>query len=130
NHYGVAVEASERNGWGQWHNAVEPGVGMDRSVAKGTGYIAQYREPVARLYESPATCPDDLLLFLHHVPYKHLLHSGKTVIQYIYDSHYEGAAMAEGFVAEWQSLKGRVDDRRYAEVLAMLQYQAGRAQVW
>ena len=43
NHYGVAVEASERNGWGQWHRADEKGVGMDRTVATGTGYIGQYR---------------------------------------------------------------------------------------
>ena len=42
NHYGVAVEASERNGWGQWHRADDKGVGMDRTVATGTGFIGQY----------------------------------------------------------------------------------------
>ena len=91
NHYGVNVEASERNGWGQWHRADAKGVGMDRTVATGTGYIGQYRPAVAKVYESLETCPDDLLLFLHHVPYTYKLHSGKTVIQYLYDSHYEGA---------------------------------------
>ena len=39
NHYGVAVEASERNGWGQWHRADDKGVGMDRTMASGTGYV-------------------------------------------------------------------------------------------
>jgi alpha-glucuronidase len=130
NHYGVSVEASERNGWGQWHRADEQGVGMDRTVATGTGYIGQYREPVARIYESPATCPDELLLFFHHVPYTHVLHSGNTVIQYLYDSHYEGAAAAERFVRRWEVLRGHVDDQRYGEVLAQLEYQAGRAVVW
>ncbi len=130
NHYGVAVEASERNGWGQWHRADEQGVGMDRTAATGTGYIAQYPAAVARVYESLDTCPDDLLLFMHHVPYTHRLHSGKTVIQYIYDSHYEGADRVAEYVREWKSLKGRVDDRRYREVLARLEYQAGQAQVW
>jgi alpha-glucuronidase len=129
-HYGVAVEASERNGWGQWHNADEKGAGMDRTVATGTGYIGQYRPAVASLYESLATCPDDLLLFLHHVPYTYKLHSGKTVIQYIYDSHYEGADAVAGYVDAWKPLKERVDDRRYGEVLAQLEYQAGQAQVW
>ena len=57
------------------------------------------------MYESLATCPDDLLLFLHHVPYTHKLHSGKTVIQYIYDSHYEGADAVEAYVRDWKSLK-------------------------
>ena len=90
-HYGVAVEASERNGWGQWHNADDKGVGMERTVAKGTGYIGQYRPAVAKLYESLEACPDDLLLFLHHVPYTYKLHSGKTVVQHLYDSHYESA---------------------------------------
>jgi alpha-glucuronidase len=134
NHYGVAVEASERNGWGQWHRADtegdQRGVGMDRTVATGTGFIGQYTPAVARMYESVETCPDDLLLFMHHVPYTHVLHSGKTVIQYIYDSHYEGAETAAGYPREWQALEGRIDEGRYQEVLAQLQYQAGQAEVW
>ena len=56
-HYGVAVEATEHNGWGQWHNADEKGVGMDRTVATGTGYIGQYRPAVAKVYESLETLP-------------------------------------------------------------------------
>ena len=48
NHYGVAVEASERNGWGQWHRADDKGVGMDRTVATGTGFIGQYRPAVQK----------------------------------------------------------------------------------
>jgi len=130
NHYGVAVEASERNGWGQWHRADEKAVGMDRTVATGTGYIGQYRPPVAHIFESLATCPDDLLLFLHHVPYTYKLHSGKTVIQTIYDLHYEGAETVEGYVRAWKSLAGHIDEQRFAEVLHQLEYQAGQAQVW
>jgi alpha-glucuronidase len=129
-HYGPNVEASERNGWGQWHRADEQGVGMDRTVATGTGFIGQYRPEVAKVYESLATCPDDLLVFLHHVPYTYKLHSGKTVIQYIYDSHYEGAEAAAAWVAQWRFLRGLVDERRYREVLAQLEYQAGHAVVW
>jgi alpha-glucuronidase len=129
-HYGVSVEASERNGWGQWHRADEKGVGMDRTVATGTGFIGQFRPAVARTYESPESCPDDLLVFFHHVPYTYKLHSGRTVIQYIYDSHYEGAAAAEEYARDWESLAERVDDQRYEEILAQLHYQAGQAQVW
>ena len=130
NHYGVSVEASERNGWGQWHRADDKGVGMDRTVATGTGYIGQYSKAVAQMYESLASCPDDLLLFMHHVPYTYKLHSGKSVIQSIYDSHYEGADAVERYVREWKSLQGRVDDQRYAEVLGQLEYQASQAEVW
>ena len=129
-HYSVNVEASERNGWGQWHRADETGVGMDRTVATGTGFIGQYRPDVAKVYESLATCPDDLLLFLHHVPYTYKLHSGKSVIQYIYDSHYQGAEEVAAYVQQWKSLQGLVDEQRYRQVLAQLQYQAGQAIVW
>jgi alpha-glucuronidase len=130
NHYGVAVEASENNGWGQWHRADAKGVGMDRTVATGTGYTGQYRPAVARIYESVENCPDNLLLFFHHVSYGHKLHSGKTVIQAIYDSHYEGAAAAAGLTGKWELLKGKVDDQRFSEISAQLAYQAGRAIVW
>jgi alpha-glucuronidase len=129
-HYGPAPESSEYNGWGQWHRADEKGVGMDRTVATGTGYIGQYRPLVAKTYETLATCPDELLLFMHHVPYTHVLHSGKTVIQHIYDSHYEGAEAAAGFVRQWRALKGHIDVARYEDVLARLEYQAGHARVW
>ena len=130
NHYGPSVEASERNGWGQWHRADHEGIGMDRTVATGTGFISQYRPPVAHVFESLSECPDELLLFMHHVPYTHRLHSGKTVIQHIYDSHYEGAAAAAQYAGQWRSLQGRIDGERYARVLERVDYQAGHAEVW
>lgn len=130
NHYGVAVEASERNGWGQWHNADAQGVGMDRTAGTGTAFASQYRPDVARIYESPARTPDELLVFFHHVPYTYRLHSGKTVAQHLYDSHYEGAEAVENYIKKWRTLDGLVDERRYREVLAQLEYQAGQAEVW
>ena len=78
-HFGPNVEASERNGWGQWHRADEKGIGMDRTVATGTGFAGQYSAPVAAVYESLQTTPDDLVLFFHHLPYTHQLKSGKTI---------------------------------------------------
>lgn len=129
-HYGPGIESAERNGWGQWIRADHDGVGMDRTVATGTGYIGQYPPEVAHMYESLASCPDHLLLFMHHVPYTYRLHSGTTVIQYIYDSHYAGAKMAASYVEEWESLHGLVDAERYNQVLALQKYQAAHAIVW
>src|SRR5262249_52914035 len=103
---------------------------FDRTVATGTGFIGQYSSSVMKLYESPATCPDDLILFMHHVPYTHVLHSGRTVIQYIYDSHYEGAERVAEYVGTWAALRGRVDERRYREVLEQHEYQDGQSVVW
>jgi alpha-glucuronidase len=130
NHYGVSVEASERNGWGQWHRADENGVGMDRTVKTGTGFIGQYSTEVAAVYESLNSMPDDLVLFMHHLPYTFRLKSGKTVIQYIYDSHYDGADAVDGWVRSWKTLEGKVDAERYAAILKQLEYQAGQAVVW
>jgi alpha-glucuronidase len=129
-HFGPGVESSERNGWGQWHRADHDGIGMDRTFATGTDYVDQYRAHVAKMYESLKTTPDELLLFFHHVPYTYELSSGKTVIQHIYDSHYAGAQLAAGFVNQWKTLKGQVDEERYEEVLRRLEFQAGHAIVW
>jgi alpha-glucuronidase len=129
-HYGPGIESSERNGWGQWHRADGRGVGMDRTTATGTGFIGQYSPVVAAMYESIDTTPDELLLFMHHVPYTHVLKSGTTVIQHIYDDHYQGADDAGGFVERWRKLDGLIDRERYRSVLAKLEYQAGHAIVW
>ena len=130
NHYDPGPESSEENGWGQWHRADHQGMGMDRTVATGTGFIGQYPPAVQKLYESLADCPDNLLLFFHHVPYTYVLHSGKTVIQHVYDSHYGGAERARDFVSQWKALEGHIDKERYHDIMARLQYQAGEAILW
>ncbi|HYL86853.1 MAG TPA: alpha-glucuronidase family glycosyl hydrolase [Candidatus Angelobacter sp.] len=130
-HYGPGVASSENNGWGQWHRADHDGVGMDRTMATGTGYVGQYSVEVQKEFETLAETPDSLLLFFHHVPYTYHLHSGKTVIQHIYDAHYEGVERVREFVRMWESLQGLLpDDELYAFVLKRLQYQVGHAIVW
>jgi len=130
NHYDPGPESSENNGWGQWHRADRVGIGMDRTIATGTGYIGQYPPAVQKMYESLADCPDSVLLFFHHVLYRYVLHSGETVVQHFYDSHYEGAEQAADFVSQWKGLQGHVDEERYTDILSRLQYQAGEAVVW
>jgi len=130
NHYDPAPQSSEENGWGQWHRADHDAIGMDRTLATGTGFIGQYPPAVQKIYETLSACPDELLLFFHHVPYTYALHSGKTVIQNVYDSHYQGAAEAQGLISQWQKLRDHVDEKRHKDVLARLEYQAGQAVVW
>ena len=129
-HYGPGIESAERNGWGQWIRADHEGIGMDRTVATGTGFIGQYPPEIARMYESLKECPDELVLFMHHLPYTYVLHSGKTIIQYVYDSHYAAAQEAQEFPKRWESLRGLIDPQRYEAVLDRLTYQAGHAIVW
>ncbi|MGH9542611.1 MAG: alpha-glucuronidase family glycosyl hydrolase, partial [Terriglobales bacterium] len=129
-HYGPGPETADNNGWGQWIRAGRDAIGMDRTVATGTGFLGEYSPPIARRYTSLATCPDNLVLFFHHLAYRHRLHSGQTVIQTIYDAHYRGAAIAATFPRRWRALRGQIDPERYRAVLRELRYQAGYAVVW
>ncbi|MFF4269780.1 alpha-glucuronidase [Streptomyces sp. NPDC001536] len=129
-HYGPSVDGYEYSPWGTYHFADRDGVGVDRSAATGTGYAAQYAKPWAEVYESPETCPDELLLFFHHVPYGHVLHSGKTVIQHIYDTHFEGVEEAEAARRVWASLVDLVDAERHARVAERFEEQLRSAREW
>lgn len=129
-HYGPNVDGYEYSRWGTYHFADCHGIGVDRTVKTGTGYTAQYHEPHASRYESLEECPDELLLFFHHVPYTHVLHSGKTVIQHIYDTHFEGVEQAAELVERWRSLEGKIDAERYESVLERLLEQAEHAKEW
>lgn len=129
-HYGPNPASQDNNGWGQWTRANRYSIGMDRTVWNGTGFAGQYPAEVAERFEHIETTPDNLLLWFHHVPYTHVLKSGKTVIQHFYDAHYDGAEAAQTLVPMWESLQGYVDEERYEHVLHRLVYQAGHAIVW
>jgi alpha-glucuronidase len=134
-HYGPSIDGYEYSAWGTYHFADRDGIGVDRTVASGTGYVAQYGPPHALEFESTATCPDELLLFFHHVGYDHLLQSGKTVIQHIYDTHFAGVARVEQMVLRWASLGGTVesgllDPLAWANVSDRLDEQLRSAREW
>ncbi|KAL2816430.1 glycoside hydrolase superfamily [Aspergillus cavernicola] len=129
-HYGPNPASQDGNGWGQWTRADGKYIGMDRTLWNGTGFSSQYPAEVAARFENIETTPDNLLLWFHHVPYTQRLRSGKTVIQHFYDAHYTGAETAHGFVSQWETLRGRIDRRRYNETRFRLVYQAGHAIVW
>jgi alpha-glucuronidase len=129
-HYGPSPDGYEYSAWGTYHHADCRGVGIDRTAATGTGFASQYRAARAALFESQETCPDELLLFFHHVPYGYVLKSGKTVIQHIYDSHFEGAERAAKLVEAWSGLRGKVDEARWSAVLAKLEEQRSHAAEW
>lgn len=129
-HYGVDVDGYEYSRWGTYHYADRDGIGADRTQATGTGYTAQYDSENARIYEDISTCPDELLLFFHHVPYTHVLHSGKTVIQHIYDSHFEGAEQAAELRSKWISLKEQIPAGIYEECLRRFDLQVANSENW
>ena len=129
-HYGPGIESAERNGWGQWFRADHEGVGMDRTVATGTGYIGQYPPELARVYE-----------VARHLPRRApAVHAPRTL-------HHESPHRKDRNPAHLRlplrrrrnsrnlrptlgDLRGHIDDQRYAETLKLFHYQAGHAMVW
>jgi alpha-glucuronidase len=129
-HYGPDVDGYEYTPWGTYHFADRDGVGVDRTRATGTGFTGQYPAPWRDIYESVSDCPDELLLFFHHVPYSHVLHSGSTVIQHIYDTHFAGVEEVERMSASWEQLKGRLPDAVYERVAERFEEQLRCAREW
>ncbi|GAB7051268.1 alpha-glucuronidase [Catenuloplanes indicus] len=127
-HYGPDVDGYEYTPWGTYHFADRDGVGVDRTVATGTGFAGLYPYPWNGVYESLTDCPDELLLFLHHVPYTHVLRSGRTVIQHIYDTHFDGVTRVEAARERWRRLA--LDPDVHARVAALLDEQVRSAIEW
>lgn len=131
NHYGPSVDGYEYSRWGTYHFADRDGVGVDRTRATGTGYTGQYPKPWSEVYESLTDCPDELLLFFHHVPYDHLLHSGSTVIQHIYDTHFAGVDETIAMRERWLDIADTgLDPALYARVADRLDEQVRSAREW
>ncbi|WP_435738538.1 alpha-glucuronidase [Cellulosimicrobium sp. PMB13] len=129
-HYGPDVDGYEYTPWGTYHFADRDGIGVDRTRATGTGFTGQYPEPWRDVYESLDTCPDELLLFFHHVPYTHVLRSGTTVVQHVYDTHFAGADEVDAVAAAWAGVESRVPDDVFDRVAERLAEQQRSAREW
>jgi len=129
-HYGPNVDGYEYSPWGTYHFADCNGIGVNRTEKDGTGYTGQYFHENREKYENLETCPDELLLFFHHVPYTHELKSGKTVIQHIYDTHFEGVEEVMAFIETWKQLEGKIDSEKYNNVLDRFSEQLRSAKDW
>ena len=129
-HYGPNVDGYEYSHWGTYHRADLFGIGVDRSIETGTGFAGKYIGENAQMYNSIDSCPEELLLFFHYVPYRYMLKSGKTLIQHIYDSHFEGVAQVKEFKKQWLSLKAHIDEERFSNVLNRLDVQIKDAIEW
>lgn len=129
NHYGPNPDGYEYDRWGTYHRADHLGLGVERG-SRGTGFAQQYNEPLASLYDSADTCPDELALFFHHLPYNHVLKSGKTVIQHIYDAHFEGAELAAGFLEALESIRDSLPEDAYGRMHQRLTHQKEHSCDW
>lgn len=128
-HYSPDIDGFEYSRWGTYHYADKNEIGVDRT-SSGTGYVTQYSKPVQKYYESLETCPDELVLFFHHLPYTYVLHSGETIIQHIYNTHFEGVQDVEHFIRLWESVKDCLAPDVFERVRERLEMQLKNAVEW
>ena len=126
-HYGPSPEGYEYALWGTYHRADRDAVGIDRT-ATGTGYTLQYPDDIRARYESPESCPDDLLLFFHRLRYDYRMRDGRTLIQRIYDDHFEGVEAAEAMAEALAGLDLPEPDR--TEAAERMARQLKNAREW
>lgn len=128
-HYGPNPEGYEYSKWGTYHRADTKAIGVDRTK-NGTGYTLQYNPHWQQIFDDIKSCPEELLLFFHRVPYNFRLKSGKTLIQFMYDSHFEGVEEVELFLRKWEELKGKIEKTVYDRVYKRLMLQLEHAKEW
>lgn len=126
-HYGPSPSGYEYQAWGTYHKADRDAVGIDRT-ASGTGYLLQYPEEFQKLYGTPETCPDLLKLFFHRLRYDYVMSDGRTMIQRIYDDHFEGLEETRAMAETLKALPLPSPDKE--EVLERMERQLKNAKEW
>lgn len=132
-HYGPGPwQRSIRPDWepAYYHKASADGVGFDRTMATGSANTAQYPEPWRSMYDSLDSCPENLLLWFHHVPWDYVMSSGRTVWDEIC-LHYEaGIKAVQGYIETWNQCKPYVNDTLWDAVQQRLVIQEEDARWW
>lgn len=126
-HYGPSPSGYEYDLWGTYHKANREAVGIDRT-ANGTGYTRQYPDELCNRYENLDTCPDLLKLFFHRLRYDYVMADGRTLIQRIYDDHFEGYEEVEDMASVLNTLDLPTPDRE--EAAARMEKQLNNAREW
>jgi alpha-glucuronidase len=112
-----------------FHRADERGLGFDRS-ASGSNALDQYRPEVAARYARLGDCPEQLLLWFHHVPWAHRLRSGRTLWDELCFRYHSGVLWVARARSVWETLAPFVDPMRFEEVRALLRIQEREAAWW
>lgn len=133
-HYGPEPEGNQTHFPDEWkpvwyHKADARGIGFDRS-SSGTDAVGQYREPFRTLYDDPKTCPEEYLLWFHHLPWTYRLASGSTLWQSLRYHYDRGVRAVDIYHDTWRSMRKHVDAQRWDEVEQRLRHQQQNARQW
>ena len=114
-----------------YHQATKDSIGFDRTTETGTDAVSQYKSHIAHTYNNIETCPEELLLWFHRVPWTHRMKDGSTLwesLQYHYNS---GVIWTESLQNDWRyKMRHFIDKQRWLEVDERLQHQVDNARQW
>ncbi|MBN1313008.1 MAG: alpha-glucuronidase [Anaerolineae bacterium] len=132
-HYGPdpGFSAAPRPDWNNtyYHRADKEGLGFDRS-STGSNAAGQYYSPLHEQFDNLATCPEEYLLWFHHVPWEHRLKSGRTLWEELQHCYDRGVAFVDEMCRTWEGLEGGIDPQRYRHVSERLKKQQENAREW
>lgn len=132
-HYGPGpwVTDLHRDDWTAtyYHRADTHGLGFDRTHT-GSNALAQYAPAVRRQYEQLETCPENLLLWFHHVPWEHPMQSGRSLWDELCHVYSRGVERARSLHTRWLTLEGSIDTGRFEHVRQLLSIQVREARWW
>ena len=112
-----------------YHQAGTDGIGFDRT-REGSGNVDQYHEPLASMYNSLDTCPEELLLWFHHIPWDHKMASGRTFWDEMCHRYDRGIKKVREYQAVWEGARPYVDAERWEAVNGKLTIQESDARWW
>lgn len=132
-HYGPGpwIKDKPRADWTSvyYHQAGKDGIGFDRT-ASGSDALSQYAPQVRALFEDPQTCPDEYLLWFHHLPWDFRMKSGETLWEAICHRYYRGVEEVVAMQATWTAQRNKVDPTVFQEVSDLLAVQHEEALMW
>lgn len=130
-HYGPNVDAYEYSNFGLYHFSDRYGLGFDRTTKSGSNFISQYHKDNVNKFNNIKTCPEKLILFFHHLSYKfYLKKSKKTIIQYIYDTHFESVNEILKWMFLLKNIKKFIDIKIFNNIKIRIKKQYINACNW
>jgi alpha-glucuronidase len=112
-----------------YHQADTNGIGFDRTKT-GSNAVRQYHEPLNSQFNDLKTCPENLLLWFHHLPWSYRMRNGRTLWDDLCDHYDIGLKQVRRFQHDWDKLQPYVDAERFGAVQRKLLSQSRNAQVW
>jgi len=133
-HYGPEPWGDYKGGRPDWspvyyHQANAEGIGFDRTRT-GSNAVSQYSPPLNEIYGNINTCPENLLLWFHHVPWNYKMKDGKTLWEELCYKYDTGVKNVRGYQVTWDRMQPYVDEQRFAEVQSKLKIQSRDAVWW